>query len=75
MALASVLVLLATSSSAKPLVSLRGDAVRQIDILKAAARNLRIPGSALVHEEGGEFLSYVSLGSSLHQGLGSTQPR
>jgi hypothetical protein len=56
MVLASVLVLSATWSSAKPLVSLRGDAVQQIDILKPSHENLRIRWSALVHEEGGEFL-------------------
>jgi hypothetical protein len=64
-ALASMLVLGATWSSAEPPLSLRGDAVRQIDLVKPPHEDLRIRWSAVVHEEGGEFL--IS-----REGLGGT---
>jgi hypothetical protein len=64
-AFASALVLGATWSSAAPPLSLRGDAVRQIDLVKPPHEDLRIRWSAVVHEEGGEFLiSREGLGGS-----------
>jgi hypothetical protein len=64
-ALASVLILGATWSSAAPPLSLGGEALRQIDLVKPPNEDLRIRWSAVVHEEGGEFL--IS-----REGLGGT---
>lgn len=52
-------------SSAEPRLLPRGEAVRDVSLLKPPHEDLRIRWSAMVHEEGGEFLiSRQGLGAS-----------
>jgi hypothetical protein len=64
-ALVSLMILGASWTSADPVMPLRGDAIRQVDLVKPPHEDLRIRWSANVHEEGGEFLiSRQGLGGS-----------
>jgi hypothetical protein len=74
-ALVSLMILGASWTSADPVMPLRGDAIRQVDLLKPPHEDLRIRWSAMVHEEGGLFLiSREGLGGSTSE-VARVRPR